>query len=62
MKILESWATPNWSKRSVGQVESRSQIPNPKSQILNPQSQIPNSKSSIPIPRSQVPDSKSQNM
>ena len=34
-KILESWATPNWSKRSLGQEESRSQVPD-----LNPQSQI----------------------
>ena len=38
VKILESCATPNWSNRSVGQKESRSQVPDPESQILNPKS------------------------
>ena len=38
-KILESWATPNWSKRSVGQEESRSQILSPRSSIPNPKLQ-----------------------
>ena len=66
VKILESCATPNWSNGSVGQKESRSQvpdpqpqIPNPKSQILNPKSQILNPKSRIPNPESQIPNPKS---
>ena len=40
-KILESWATPNWSEWPVGQEEFRSQIPSPKSSIPNPRSRIP---------------------
>ena len=33
------------SKRSVGQEESRSQIPSPKSQVPDPQSQVPGPRS-----------------
>ena len=39
-KILESWATPNWSEWPVGQEEFRSQIPSPRSSIPDPESQI----------------------
>ena len=41
-KILESCATPNWSNGSVGQKESRSQVPDPQPQIPNPKPQILN--------------------
>ena len=37
-KILESCATPNWSKGSVGQKEFRYQIPSFRSQIPNSES------------------------
>ena len=57
-KILESWATPNWSKWSVGQKEFRSQIP--KSQILNPKSLIQCPRSQIPNPKTSIPNSVSQ--
>ena len=55
-KILESWATPNWSKRSVGQEESRSQIPSPRSSIPDPEFQILNSNSQVPDPQFPIPD------
>ena len=51
LKILESWATPNWSKRSVGQEESRSQVPDPQSPIPDPEFQILNSNSQVQIPK-----------
>ena len=54
-KILESWATPNWSKRSVGQEESRSEIPSPRSSIPDPEFLILNSNSQVPGPRFQIP-------
>ena len=53
-KILESCATPNWSSGSVGQKESRSQVPDPQPQIPNPKSQILNPKSRFPNPDSQI--------
>ena len=59
LKIWESWATSNWSKWSVGQEESRSQVPDPESQIPNPRSQIPNPKSWIPNSESWIPNSES---
>ena len=37
-KILESCATPNWSNGSVGQKESRSQVPDTQPRIPNPRS------------------------
>ena len=65
-KILESCATPNWLKGSVGQKESRSQIPSPRSSIpnpklkfLNPNCRFLNPKSWIPNPESQILNSKS---
>ena len=58
-KILESCATPNWSKGSVGQKETRSQIQSPRSSIPNPESQVPDPKSQILNPESRVSDSKS---
>ena len=50
-KILESCATPNWSNGSVGQKESRSQVPDPQSRIPNPRSWILNPKSKILNPK-----------
>ena len=46
-KILESLATPNWSKGSVGQEESRSQI-------LSPRSSIPNTGFQVTDPKPQI--------
>ena len=57
-KENESWATPNWSKGSVGQEESRSQIPSRRSSIPNPRSRIPNPQFQFPGPRSQIPNPK----
>ena len=65
IKIWESWATPNWSKGSVGQEESRSQILSPRSsipntgfQVTDPRPQILNPKFWIPNPSSQIPSPK----
>ena len=52
IKILESCATPNWSNRSVGQKESRSQVADPQYQIRDPESHIPDPESQIPTPKS----------
>ena len=57
-KIWESWATLNWSKESVGQEESRSQILNSKYRIPGHRSQTPNPESQILNPKSKFPDSK----
>ena len=57
-QILESWATPNWSKGLVGQEESRSQIPSPRSSIPSPRSRIPNPQFQFSGPRSQIPNPK----
>ena len=61
-KIWESWATPNWSKGSVGQEESRSKILSPRSsipntgfQVTDPKPQILNPKFWILNPSSQIP-------
>ena len=61
LKIWESWATPIWSKRSVGLEESRSQILSPRSsipntgfQVTDPKPQILNPKFWIPNPSSQI--------
>ena len=54
LKILESCATPNWSKGSVGQKESRSHIPSPRSSIQNSESRIPNPKFWILSPKFQI--------
>ena len=42
--IFEICATPIWPKGSVGQKDSWSQIPSPRSSIQNPESQVPNPK------------------
>ena len=60
-KIWESWATSNWSKGSVGQEESRSQILSTRSSIPNTgfhTSWIPNSEFQIQVPRFQVQNSR----
>ena len=58
-QILLSWATSNWLRGSIGQKESRSQIPspkilNPRFQILNPKFCIPNSESQILSPKLRI--------
>ena len=57
IKIWESWATPNWSKGSVGQEESRSQILSPRSSIPNTGFQVTDPKPRILNPKSKFPDS-----
>ena len=59
-KILESWDTLNWSKGSVGQKESRSQILSPRSSIPNTGFRIPDHRSQTPNPKSQILNRKSK--